>query len=135
MEKGKKKSKMGFIEVKLAVWEAWVLVFWDCTKQEAADFIKKEYKGIPQEIVNNLEAPRECQAVTYFTPDSANSVIWVSQPFESLDFKLNVFHEAIHAMFRIMGHWKIESNTYTEEVLITGATYICRKVLTPSNIK
>lgn len=125
------KKKLQVREIKIDLFEAYIFVFWDCSRSDCAKWIKKNLKGIPEKIPNwLLDENNSCNGVCLSDiGGSANSVIWISQNPKTPRGQELLAHEAAHASFRVMKHWSIEIDENTQEILAALVSLIMKKSL------
>ena len=104
-------------EFRISLFEAGVLVFWDCGLKDVKKYLDKNFKSYPKTTALWLDenADNPPQGVCISDPQSANCLIWLSQsPKKRPELYA---HEAAHAAFRMMRTWSIEIDENTQEVL------------------
>lgn len=117
----------------MGVFQSHGLIFWNCTPYETGEYLKAEFKGISDIVINYLLDPDNqggADGVSLTdTKRSANFVIWLNHaPIGAKDLG-TLAHEAAHVAFKIMKHWSIEVCDDTDEVFAMLTGHIVEKTL------
>lgn len=127
-----RKGKLVVKDIKIGLFNSTILVAYNGTAKEAANYIEKNYERVPSYHLDWLRDDINGQNKGVCLSEvgqSANIILWLSEkPSTPGGYNL-LAHESTHAAYHLMKHWSFEINDDTQELMAMIVGYIVHQTL------